>query len=179
MTLRHPPTGTTNTAQAHAHRVGAPRRILSTIVAVLIAGIGSGAAYAYFTSSASGTGAADDATLLPVSLTGVATLGTPLLPGGTGDVVFRVTNPNGTAVSMVGVALNGAVTPDASHPGCSTTDANPVVTLDVPSGDLPVSLPARSTTTVTLAGAASMDVDATSNCQGAAFSFPLTVTVHL
>ena len=113
----------------------------------------------------------------------VATTGTPsspLLPGGSGDVVFSVTNPNNFTVSIVGVSLQigGVITPDASHSGSATSHSNPVVTLTVPSTDLPVSIPKDSTMSVDLTNAASMDIAATNNCQGATFNIPITITVH-
>jgi hypothetical protein len=140
--------------------------------------LGAGTAYAYFTATGSATGTADVGGLRPVILASAATQGPLLLPGRTGNVVFSVTNPNNSAMMLVGVALNGSVAPDSSHSGCSTTDGNPVVTLNVPSSDLPVSLPAHSTKMIDLTGAAAMDSAATSNCQGATFSFPLTITVQ-
>jgi hypothetical protein len=59
-----------------------------------------------------------------------------------------------------------------------TTDALPVVTLNVPAGDLPVSVAAHTTVPIDLANAASLDVAATSNCQGATFTVPITITAQ-
>jgi hypothetical protein len=142
--------------------------------------IGAGAAYGYFTSSGSGSGSVTAGTMQTVTVATAGTPSSPLLPGGSGDVVFSVTNPNNFAVSLVGVGLQsgGSITPDAGHSGCATTDSNRVVTLNVPSGDLPVSIPANSTVPIDLANAASMDLAATNDCQGATFKVPVTITVH-
>ena len=160
------------------------RRRLLVLMAVctLTAGIaiGAGAAYGYFTSSGSGTGSGSTGSMKTVTVATTGTPSSPLLPGGSGDVVFSVTNPNKFTVSIVGVSLQigGVITPDASHSGCATTDSNPVVTLTVPSADLPVSIPKDSTMSVDLTNAASMDIAATNNCQGATFNIPITITVH-
>ena len=71
-----------------------------------------------------------------VTMATAGTPSTPLLPGGSGDVVFSVTNPNNFPVSLVEVALEAgsAITPDEGHFGCTTTDGNPAVTLNVPVG---------------------------------------------
>jgi hypothetical protein len=156
------------------------RVVLLVAVITLVVGIGAGAAYGYFTSSGSGTGSASAGTMQTVTVATAGTPSSPLLPGGTGDVVFSVTNPNNFAVSLAGIILQsgGVITSDAGHSGCTTTDSNPVVTLSVPSGDLPVSIAANSTKAIDLANAASMDIAATSNCQGATFNIPVTITVH-
>jgi hypothetical protein len=159
------------------------RRLLILVAVCTLAvgvAIGAGAAYGYFTSSGSGSGSATTGTMQTVTVATAGTPSAPLLPGGSGDVVFSVTNSNNFAVSVAGVALKGggSITPDAGHSGCTTTDSNPVVTLNVPSGDLPVSIPANSTVPIDLANAASMDRAATNNCQGATFNIPVTITVH-
>jgi hypothetical protein len=155
--------------------------IMAVAVVAFAISAGAGAAFAYFKATGGGSGSANVGSMKPVTIS--ATVGTPtsvLLPGGAADVVFSVTNPNDFPVSLVGVSMKagGAITPDGGHAGCTTTDSNPVVTLNVPANDLPVSLPASSTTPVDLAGAASMDVAATSNCQGASFTVPVVISVH-
>ena len=142
---------------------------------------GAGAAFAYFSSTGSGTGSGNVGSMHAVTIS--ATAGTPtspLLPGGSGDVVFNIINPNSYSVSLVSVTLKtgGTITPDSGHAGCTTTDSNPVVTVNVPAHDLPATIPANTTTLVDLAGAASMDIAATSNCQGASFSVPVVISVQ-
>ncbi len=149
-------------------------------ILALVLGIGAGSAYGFLTTHGSGTGLAGIGTMQTVTMATAGTPSTPLLPGGSGDVVFSVTNPNSFPVSLVGAALEtgGAITPDKGHSGCTTTDGNPAVTLTVPSGDLPVSIPANTTVPINLANAATMDSSATSNCQGATFDIPLSITAH-
>ena len=146
----------------------------------LVLGLGASSAFAYFTSHGSGTGSGSTSTMLTVTVATAGTPSSPLLPGGSGDVVFKVTNPNSFPVSLVGVAPKngGTITPDASHSGCTTTDSLPVVTLNIPPGDLPVSIAKNATVALDLANAAAMDVAATSNCQGATFNVPITITVQ-
>ena len=153
--------------------------VLGAIVA-LVLGIGAGSAYGFLATQGSGAGLAGVGTMKTVTMATAGTPSTPLMPGGTGDVVFSVTNPNNFPVSLVAVALqaNSAITPDEGHSGCTTTDGNPAVSLNVPAADLPVSIAADTTVQVDLAGAASMDATATSNCQGATFDIPLTITAH-
>jgi hypothetical protein len=142
---------------------------------------GAGAAFAYFSATGSGSGSANVGSMKSVTI--AATVGTPtslLLPGGSADVVFSVTNPNAFPVSLATVTLKsgGTITPDSGHAGCTTTDSKPVVALSVPAADLPVTMPANSTTPVDLAGAATMDIAATSNCQGASFTVPVVISVQ-
>jgi hypothetical protein len=142
---------------------------------------GAGAAFAYFSATGSGSGSANVGSMKSVTI--AATVGTPtslLLPGGSADVIFSVTNPNSFPVSLATATLKsgGTITPDSGHAGCTTTDSKPVVTLGVPAADLPVSIPANSTIPVDLAGAATMDIAATSNCQGASFTVPVVISVQ-
>jgi hypothetical protein len=158
------------------------RRRSSVVIGAAVAfaiGISGGSAYGFIASTGSGTatGQASTGTMLTVT---TATAGTPsslLLPGGTGDVVFSAHNPNSFPVSLIGVALTGTIINSVGST-CTTTDASPVVALSVPSTDLPVLVPGNTTQTVHLAHAATMDATATTQCQGATFSLPLTITVH-
>ncbi len=142
-------------------------------------GTGAGAAYGAFSSTDSATSTVGVGSARTVTVATAGTPASPPLPGGTGDVVFSVTNPNDYPVSLMSVTPNGAITPDSAHSGCTTTDGNPVVILAVPAVDLPIPIAGdASGLTVHLAGAATMDTAATSNCQGATFSIPIAITVH-
>jgi hypothetical protein len=155
--------------------------LVAIAIAAFAISAGAGAAFAYFSATGAGSGSANVGSMKSVTI--AATVGTPtsvLLPGSSADVVFSVTNPNNFPVSLAGVTLKagGTVRPDSGHASCTTTDSNPVVTLNVPSHDLPVTIPANSTTPVDLAGAASMDVAATNSCQGASFMVPIVISVQ-
>jgi hypothetical protein len=146
------------------------------IVAVVVVGfvLTATAAYGYFSSTGSGSGSAGAGTMVTVAV--VANAGTPtspLYPGGTGDVVLRVHNPNPYAVSLVSVVGHGAITADAAHPGCTTTG----VTFTDQTG-LSQMIAARTTVSVDLPGAATMSASSANGCQGATFLIPVTVTAH-
>lgn len=151
--------------------------LVSAMVAIVAAGLATGGAYAYFTSSGSGSGKASVGILLPVTMTAFVGGDTPsstLLPGGpAADVILRVNNPNTYAVTLVSVTGNGAITADSGHSGCTTTG---VSFSNQPS--LSITIGASGTTLVHLSGAASMSTASLNACQGATFSVPVSITVH-
>jgi predicted ribosomally synthesized peptide with SipW-like signal peptide len=148
------------------------RIVLLGIVAAALC-LGAGTAYAYFTSSASGSAAARAGSLLPVSIEAIAgTPGTPLLPGSTGDVTLTVNNPNTFDVTLVAVSGSGAIT--AVGNAACTADSG--VTFNPPSG--PGLLITPGINHLDLAGAAAMSTTSSASCQGATFSIPVTVTVQ-
>jgi len=153
------------------------RRYLVLLVSAvpLAVGLGAGTAYAYFTGSGTGIGAATVGSMQTVTVASApATPSTPLLPGGTGDVTLKVANPNNYPVTLVSVAgTGGTITADTGHPGCTTAG----VTFTSQTG-LATTIPAASTTTVDLPGAASMSTASSAGCQGATFSIPVTITVQ-
>jgi hypothetical protein len=147
------------------------RKITLTGAAALLS-LASGVAFAYFTSSGTGSASASTATMATVTVAASAgSPGTPLYPGGTGDVSLRVTNPNAYAVTLVSVAGTGG-TITASN-GCSPTG----VTFTDQTG-LNIPIPASGTTQVDLPGAAAMNVTSANTCQGATFSIPVSITVR-
>ncbi len=153
------------------------RRSLLLIVpaACVLAGASWGTAYAYFTSSGHGTGSGSVGTMQTVTISS-ATVNpsTPLLPGGSGDVTLKVTNPNSFAVTLVSVTgTGGTITADSGHPGCTTTG----VTFTNQTG-LSTVIPANSTTAVDLPGAAAMSTASSAGCQGATMSIPVTIAVQ-
>jgi hypothetical protein len=155
--------------------------VVAGSVVAAVAGMGTGAAFGYFAAAGSGTGGGSVGTMQTVTLTAVTgTPATPLVPGGTGDVVVSVHNPNRFAVSVTSVVYEPGATIgfDAGHGGCTTGDSQPVVGLSVPGSDLPVAVPASSSATFHLANAVTMEPTATSNCQGATISIPVVLTVR-
>jgi hypothetical protein len=135
----------------------------------------AGGAFGYFTSSGKTTGSASTGTMQTVTVSAATVApSTPLLPGGSGDVTLKVTNPNNFAVTLVSVtATGGNITADSGHSGCTTTG----VTFTNQTG-LRTSIPASSTTTIDLSGAASMSTASSAGCQGATFSIPVTIAVQ-
>ena len=152
---------------------------MAAFLGVVLLATAAGTATAYVVTTGAGTGAATAGTMHGVTVVTAGTSTTPLLPGQSGDLVFTVANANAYPVTLTAVTLqvSGVITPDSGHSGCGTTDATPVVTLTVPTGDLPVVLAAGGSTPVDVAGAVTMALAATSSCQGALFSVPISVTV--
>lgn len=150
------------------------RTLIVLSAAGLITGLSAGAAYAYFTSPGNGTGSAAVGSMQTVTIAATtATPGDPLLPSGTGDVTLEATNPNPFPVTLLSVTSSGTITADAGHPGCTTTG----VTFTSQSA-LNKTIPANSTTTIDLKGAAAMGTSSSDGCQGATFSIPVTITVQ-
>jgi hypothetical protein len=148
------------------------RAVVASIAIVISLG-GVNAAAAYFTAGGTGSGTASTGTLsVSVSAT-TGTPTTPLIPGGTGDVTLKVTNPNNVVVTLTTVTGNGAITADGGHPGCSPTGVT--FTNQTPN----LTVPANATDfAVSLSGAAAMSTSSANGCQGATFSVPVAITVQ-
>ncbi len=159
----------------HGIRRGPVASFLASVAVACSLALG-GVAYAWLSSSASAAVTATTAGLSAVTVSalsgGDAPLG-QLQPGGTADVVLRVTNPNAYPVTLVGVTANGTVTSSGGIGSCTTTG----VALVAQSG-LNVAITASGTTLVDLPGAASMSESSSSGCQGATFAIPVAITVH-
>ena len=111
--------------------------------------------------------AATNLTLNDVSASTVA----DLYPGGTGNVLVSVTNPNPFAVTITSIAGAGAITSNAG----AACDASTGVSFTNQTG-LSLALGAGATQTFTLAGKAAMSNASATTCQGAIFTIPVTVT---
>lgn len=156
----------------HVLRRGQLGLVIAAAVTLII-GLGTGTAYAYFTSTGLGTGSATAGTLQAVTVqAATVSPSTPLSPGVTGDVVLNVNNPNTSAVSLVSVSY-GTITAVGGIGTCTTTG----ITLNTPT-NLPYTINASGTTSVDLAGAATMGSSSQTGCQGATFSIPVTITVQ-
>ena len=167
------PTG----VSAKPARVPLDALAIGLIVAMFL--IVGGAAYASFSAGGTGSGSAPTGTMQAVTIsafTGGDQPTSTLIPGGTADVIVRVTNPNPAPVQVFSVTSNGSITADSGHPGCTTTG----VTFTAPSSPLSpaVQVLASSTLLFHLAGAASMDLTSVSACQGATFEIPVTLTAR-
>jgi hypothetical protein len=152
---------------------------VAVLAGVLSLAIGAGTAYAYWATDGSGSSSAAAGDMQTVTVDALVPGDTPasaLIPGGTADVVLRVTNPNPYSVQVYSVSNNGTATADDAHPSCTTTG---VTFAGTPGPISPaVSIAANSSTLVTLSGAASMDATSQSACQGATFHLPVTVAVR-
>jgi hypothetical protein len=148
------------------------RRLLAVLAATgcLTVGLGSGVAYAYFTSSGTGSGTASVGTMKAVTLVdATGTVTSKLIPGGHGDVTLTIKNTNDFPVTLTRVDPHG--TPSSS--ACGTTG----VTF-APQDSRSDTIAASGDTTVTLANAASMDASSDTACQGANISIPVLITVQ-
>lgn len=152
---------------------------VAVLTGVLSVAIGAGTAYAYWAADGSGGGSAAAGDMQTVTVDALVPGDTPastLIPGGSADVVLRITNPNPYSVQVYSVTSKGAAAAGDTHPSCTTTG----VTFVAPPSPLSpaVSIPANSSTVVTLPGAASMDTTSHSACQGATFHLPVTLAVR-
>jgi len=167
------PTGVT----AKPARVPLDALAIGLMVAMFL--IVGGAAYASFSAGGTGSGSAPTGTMQAVTIsafTGGDQPTSTLIPGGTADVIVRVTNPNPAPVQVFSVTSNGSITADSGHSACTTTG----VTFTAPSSPLSpaVQVSASSTSLFHLVGAASMDLTSVSACQGATFEIPVTLTAR-
>ena len=150
-----------------------------SLAGVLAVTLGAGAAYAYWTSDGAGGGSAAAATMQTVTVDALIAGDNPqsaLMPGGTADVIVRVTNPNPYPVQVYSLSPNGPAAADSAHPGCTTTGVTFAGTGSPATPDMFIA--ANSTALLTLPGAAAMDATSQSACQGAAFHLPVTLAVR-
>lgn len=141
---------------------------------LLVLGVGSGAALAYWRTTGAGSGSATTGTVQSVTV--LAASGTPaslLVPGGSGELLVTISNPNNYAVTLTGLAQNGAITVSGGS-GC--TAANSGVAVSTQTG-LVVSIPA-GTNAVRVSAGIQMTAASATGCQSADFQVPITLTVH-
>lgn len=155
------------------------RGIRAAALTGLLITAGAGTAYAYWTSTGSGTGSAAAGTMQAVTVDALVAGDNPktaLYPGGSADVVLRLTNPNPYSVQVYSVTANGPAVADAAHSGCTTTG----VRFTGPAAPLSPAtyVAANSSALITLPGAAAMDTTSLAACQGATFSIPVTAEVR-
>lgn len=150
----------------------------AALAGILIAA-GAGTAYAYWGTSGTGSGSAAAGTMQAVTVDALVAGDGPtatLVPGGTADVVLRLTNPNPYSVQVYSVTANGPATADTGHSSCTTTGVRFTGTA------APLSpatfIPANSSTLLTLPGSAAMDSTSLAACQGATFHLPVTAEVR-
>lgn len=162
-----------------AHRAlsgRASRRVLlvaTVVIATLIGG--TSVAFAYWRSSGSGSGTGTTGTMtinVTAVLAGDSSGATTLVPGGTGDVVLRVNNPNAYSVQVSAISANGSITASNS---CSTSG----ITFTSP-GSYSASqfTLASGSNLLRLSGALGINLSVSSSCQGATFTVPVAVTVQ-
>jgi hypothetical protein len=150
------------------------RVVILGVTTVVLLGLGSGAAFAYWRTTGAGSGSASTGTVQSVTV--LAASGTPaslLVPGGSAELVLTISNPNTYAVTLTGLSQNGTLTVSGGS-GC--TAANSGVAVATASA-LSVSVPA-GTNNVRVSSGIQMTAASASGCQSADFQVPVTLTVH-
>jgi hypothetical protein len=156
--------------------LSANRRFAKALVSAIATLVLAGGAFAYFTSSGSGSGSASVGSPDELTIAAVTPTSGLLYPGGTGELDAAISNPNSFSVRVNSLVLgSGGISVDAGHSGCDPsalhymTQTNGGDGWKVPPkvGSTPGSLD------VDLAGAISMDGDAANECQGATFTVSL------
>ena len=147
------------------------RCVLALTVALSI-GLGTGTALAYWRTTGTGSGTASVGTVSNVTVVAVTT-GTPsskLIPGGTADLLIRISNQNSYAVTLVTISQNG--TKNAT--GCSNAAA--AVTVPTQNG-LTVNIPA-GTNDIHVPASIAMSNAAASGCQSQTLHVPVLITAQ-
>ncbi|MDX6663486.1 MAG: hypothetical protein QOG09_1588 [Solirubrobacterales bacterium] len=149
-------------------------------LAAVVAVIGASLVYAAWLATGTGSGYAKAGSAQALSTVDVsASTAATLYPGGSGDVLIKVSNPNSYPIRVTGIALNGSnssIAADSGHSGCTTTG----VSFSDQTG-LSVDVPAKSggvngTVQTTLSGAAAMSNASLDACQGATFTIPVSLS---
>lgn len=150
------------------------QRILRALGAV---GFGTGAllalgiAYAAWTATGSGSGASEATTALALSTVDATALtSAQLYPGGTGDLVVRIQNPNPFGVTVSSILPAGPITSDKG----AACDASTGLSFEGRTS-LSQSIAANTTVSVTLTGAVAMSGASDDSCQGAVFTVPVSL----
>jgi hypothetical protein len=140
------------------------------VTAAVAAVSAASVAYAAWVSSGSGSGYAKATTAQALSTVDVsASAAGQLYPGGNGDVVVKLHNPNSYPVRITSIS-NGTGAITANLPACVTTG----VTFTNQTGVFDVA--ANSDAQFTLTGAAHMSNASDDGCQGATFTIPVSLS---
>jgi hypothetical protein len=144
----------------------------AAVVAALVLALGvAGVAGAAWLASGTGSGNAKATTAQGLTtLDASADTTAQLFPGGTGDLVVKIKNPNPYPVQVQTITQNGVPTADGGHSGCTTTG----VSLTTVTGATD-NVPANSTVEFTHTGKVSMDNTSQDACQGATFTIPVSL----
>ena len=141
------------------------------LIAVLIAGGVTLGSWAVGSAPGNGYAKATSGSNLTLSDASASTTA-QLYPGGSGDVVVKVTNPNPFAVTIGSVDGTGAAITSDKGATCDASTGVAFANQDT----LSVLVGAGQTRTFVLTGAASMDNTAAQACENAVFTIPVTVS---
>ena len=163
-------------------RHGALRLVPPLIaIATLAVGLLGGTAYAFFSTTGSGTGQASVGSLQPVVVEHATVLPGVLFPGGKAGLSLKIKNPNERTLTLVGVSEDGAVTVTPSTGACTGTTAGVSVSSAVASGlddSLYASTTTTGVTTLVIPTGALMSTSSPNACQSKSFHIPVAVTVR-
>jgi hypothetical protein len=144
---------------------------LSAVAVLLTAALTFGS---WAVGSSAGNGYAKAITAQNVTLSDASASTTAqLYPGGTGDLVVKVTNPNSFAVTVTSVTGAGTITSDKG----AACNASTGVTFTNAAG-LSQAVGAGATVTFSLAGKVAMSNASDNSCQGAIFTVPVTLSAN-
>lgn len=134
------------------NKVKTSKKRIAITTAALVA-VGGGAAFAYWTSTGNGTGAAQTGTTEPFTVTETEVTGGPLSPGGPSQTVeFDVTHA-GTGVQRLNSVVVKVANADGSAwtsvTGCSAADYT-VGTAAITGGDIAANATKSGTVTITM-----------------------------
>jgi hypothetical protein len=142
---------------------------LSAVAVLLTAALTLGS---WAVDSSTGNGYAKAITAQSVTLSDASASTTAqLYPGGTGDLVVNVTNPNSFGVTVTSVTGSGTITSDKG----AACNAATGVTFTNTTG-LSQAVAGGATTTFSLVGKVAMSNASDNTCQGAIFTVPVTLT---
>jgi hypothetical protein len=160
-------------------RVVAGQILLTLIPAMAVSLALAGTAEAFWQATGAGTGTGSTGATTGVSI-GPGSPSAAMYPGGTGNVVLTITNPNTAPVHIGSLALDtgrgtGGFIVDAGHAGCAVTALTFTTQTNAGAG---WTIPAKAgaingTLPVTLTNALAMAASAANACQGA------TSTIYL
>lgn len=157
---------------------------LSLFLGILLA---SSVAFAWWTASGAGSGYTKAETASALTTVDVSTSTTAQLhPGGTSDVILRISNANSYAVTVTNInnGVGGIVSGNATCDNVAGPYTGNGVSFTNQSGSwvVPAKVGAvNGTLDVTLTGAASMANTATTSndsCQGQTFTIPVSLVGH-
>ena len=147
-----------------------PLRLAALLVTATVVG---GATYGAWVVTGSGNAYAKASATQNITLADASASTTAqLYPGGTGDVILKVSNPNAFPVTITDVVSAGSPTSDKGA-GCTAATG---VSLTAQHSLSAVVAANAVGTVVTLTGAAAMAGTSDTSCQGAIFTLPVTVT---
>lgn len=164
-------------------------KIVSAIVGAALAGTAAYAATNWAVNLSSGSnGTAQSGSVTNISITAVASPSPSnlLYPGGSGDVVAKVTNPNPIPVTITAVNLPASTAYAAGYTdsglgtaqtGCSTSTSYVGWAFATTSGSShtltnPITVAANGSITMTFTNDATMGTNAATACQSTFFSMP-------